>query len=81
VFSLLECQERSIVAAGCRSKTVTGFEEAKWSHPLSRDFPGGTLMLRRVVAIFDATQKVCKSPGTLAGDGDLGDLEGMTAWG
>jgi hypothetical protein len=34
-------------------------------------------MLKRVVAIFDATQKVCLSPGTLAGDGDLGDLEGI----
>jgi hypothetical protein len=29
--------------------------------------PGGTLMLKRVVAIFEATQKVRKSPGTLAG--------------
>jgi hypothetical protein len=38
-------------------------------------------MLKQVVAIFDATQKVRKSPGTLAGDGDLGHLEGMTAWG
>src|SRR5713226_2214190 len=56
-------------------------EEARRSHPFSRDFPGGTLMLKRVVAIFDATQKVRKSPGTLAGDGDLGHLEGMTAWG
>ena len=34
-------------------------------------------MLKRVVAIFDATQKVRKSPGTLAGDGDLDDLEGI----
>ncbi len=34
-------------------------------------------MLKRVVAIFDATQKVRKSLGTLAGDGDLGDLEGI----
>jgi hypothetical protein len=38
-------------------------------------------MLKRVVAIFDATQKVRKSPGTLGGGGDLGHLEGMTAWG
>jgi hypothetical protein len=38
-------------------------------------------MLKRVVAIFDATQKARKSPGTLAGDGNLGHLEGMTAWG
>jgi hypothetical protein len=38
-------------------------------------------MLKRAVAIFDATQKVRKSPGTLAGDGDLGHLKGMTAWG
>jgi hypothetical protein len=38
-------------------------------------------MLKRVVAIFDATQKVRKSPGTLAGDGDLGHLEGLAAWG
>jgi hypothetical protein len=30
-------------------------------------------MLKRVVAIFDATQKVRKFPGTLAGDGDLGE--------
>ncbi len=38
-------------------------------------------MLKRVVAIFDARQKVRESPGTLAGDGDLGHLEGTTAWG
>jgi len=38
-------------------------------------------MLKRVVAIFDAMQKVRKSPGALAGDGDLGHLEGMKAWG
>ena len=37
--------------------------------------------LKQVVAIFDATQTVRKSPGTLAGDGDLGHLEGITAWG
>src|SRR5260370_13458038 len=33
-------------------------EEARRYHPFSPDFPGGTLMLKRVVAIFDATQKV-----------------------
>ena len=38
-------------------------------------------MLKQVVAIFDATQKVRKSPGTWAEDGNLGHLEGMTAWG
>ena len=38
-------------------------------------------MLKPMVAIFDATQKVRKSPETLAGDGDPGHLEGMTAWG
>src|SRR5215475_3071858 len=43
-FSLLECQERSIG----RLSTQNGnrVEEAKWSHPLSRDLPGGTLMLK-----------------------------------
>ena len=34
-------------------------------------------MLKRVVAIFEAGQKLRKSPGMLAGDGDLGDLEGI----
>src|SRR5258708_4536285 len=51
------------------------------THAVQQKPPGGTLMLKRVVAIFDATQKVRKSPGTLAGDGNLGHLEGMTAWG
>jgi len=35
------------------------------------------LMLKRVVAIFDAVQKVRKSSEKSAGDGDLGDLEGI----
>jgi hypothetical protein len=60
VFSLRECWERSIVAAGCDAKRYR-IEEARRSHPFSRDFSGGTLMLKRVVAIFDATQKVRKS--------------------
>jgi hypothetical protein len=81
VFSLRVCWERSIVAAGAVDARRYRVEAARRSHPFSRDFPGGTLVLKRVVAIFDGTQKVRKSPGTLAGDGDLGHLEGMTAWG
>src|SRR5215468_12045944 len=61
---------------GLSAQNGNRVEEAKWSHPLSRDFPGGTLMLKRVVAILGAAQKVRKPPGTLAGDGDLGHLEG-----
>jgi hypothetical protein len=60
VFSLRKCWERSIVAAGCRCKAVPD-RGGKAVPPFSRDFPGGTLMLKRVVAIFDATQKVRKS--------------------
>jgi hypothetical protein len=42
----------------------------------SAGISGGTLVLKGVIAIFDATQKVRESPGTLAGDGDLGHLDG-----
>src|SRR5262249_17980384 len=54
-------------------------EEARRSHPFSRDFPGGAPMLKRVVAIFDATQK---SANLLERWPEMapGHLEGMTAW-
>src|SRR5258708_25323262 len=63
------------------TQSGTGSRRQGGPTPSAGISPGGTLMLKRVVAIFDATQKVRKSPGTLAGHGDLGHLEGVTAWG
>src|SRR5882757_6840643 len=65
---------RSIVAAGCRCKAVPG-RGGKAVPPLQPGFPRRNADVETSVAIFDAAQKVRKSPGTLAGDGDLGDLE------
>src|SRR5258708_595105 len=63
------------------TQSGTGSRRQGGTTPSAGISPGETLMLKRVVAIFDATQKVRKSPGTLVGDGNLGHLEGMTAWG
>src|SRR5262245_17925185 len=57
----------AIVSTPIRIRTIMGCSPC----------PGGMLMLKRVVAIFDAVQKVRKSSEKSAGDGDLGDLEGI----
>src|SRR5215813_5184221 len=53
--------ERRGGAPGYQCKAVPG-RGGKAVPCFSRDFPGGTLILKRVVAIFGATQKVRKSP-------------------